>query len=91
MDETGVTGRVLIDATDKLKLDLKARYSKVKFGGVTFNASLALADAAAAGFGPLFFEDPNNHRFLYINRNKPDNQQRSLNLSAKSNYDFTQY
>ena len=83
--ETGVTGRLLINPTDKIDLDLKARYSKVKAGGVTFNASLALTDAAAFLNVPSFFEDPNAHNFIYLNRNDPDNQQESFNLSAKMN------
>ena len=33
-------------------------------GGVTFNASLALKDAANAGFGAAFWEDPNDHEFI---------------------------
>ena len=83
--ETGVTGRLMIDFGDKVDLDLKARYSKVKAGGVTFNASLALTDAAAFLKVPSFFEDPNKHEFFYLNRNDPDNQQESINFSAKAN------
>jgi iron complex outermembrane receptor protein len=87
--ENGVTGRLIINPTDKLELDLKARYSKVKAGGVTFNASLALTDAAAYLNVPGFFEDPNKHNFIYLNRNNPDNQQESLNLSAKGTVHFS--
>ncbi len=87
MNETGITGRLLIDAGSGIDLDLKARYSKVKAGGVTFNASLALTDAATFLNVPSFFEDPNAHKFIYLNRNDTDNRQESLNLSGKANFD----
>ena len=86
-DETGITTRVLIEASDKIDLDLKARYSEVKAGGVAFNASLALTDAAAFLGVPSFFEDPNDHKFIFFNRNDPDNRQDTLNLSAKATID----
>lgn len=88
LKETGVTGRLIFDISDTIELDLKARYSKVEAGGVTFNASLALTDAAAFLGVPSFFEDPNKHEFIYINRNNPDNQQESINLSAKLNVEL---
>ena len=86
-DETGITTRVLVEASDKVDLDLKARYSEVKAGGVAFNASLALTDAAAFLGVPSFFEDPNDHKFIFLNRNDPDNRQDTLNLSAKATID----
>ena len=88
VEETGVTGRLMIEASDTVDLDFKARYSKIKAGGVTFNASLALTDAAAFLEVPKFFADPNEHEFIYLNRNDPDNQQESFNISAKANVDL---
>ena len=83
LEETGATGRVIYRPSDNIELDFKARWSDVKAGGVSFNASLALADAAAAGFGDLFYENANDHDFYYINLNDPDNQQETLNLSLR--------
>ena len=88
LEETGVTGRIVYRPTDNIELDFKARWSEVKAGGVSFNASLALADAAAAGFGDLFYEDANDHEFYYINLNDPDNQQETLNLSLRGVIDL---
>ncbi len=87
LNETGLTGRILYEPTDKLEFDVKARYSDVKAGGVTFNASLALTDAAAFLGVPSFFEDPNDHEFIYINKVDTDNRQETLNLSGKIIYD----
>ena len=88
IEEEGISGRSIFQLNETSELDLKARYSKVKAGGVAFNAALALRDAAEAGFGELFWEDPNDHDFLYINRNNPDNEQTNLNLSALGRFDF---
>lgn len=88
MEEQGVSGRAIYTLSDTAELDFKVRYSEVKAGGVAFNGSLALRDAAEAGFGPLFWEDPNDHEFLYINRNEPDNQQTNINLSVRGTFEF---
>lgn len=85
-DETGVSGRVMINLGSSTVVDLKARYSKVKAGGVTFNASLAFP--GAVGFSPLFFEDPNDHKFVYINGTPTDNRQETINFSAKVESDL---
>lgn len=81
-NETGVIGRLIADLGGSGELDLKARYSRVHAGGVAFNAAFAIPGLGA--FNPLFFEDPNKHDFLYINRNDTDNRQTSVNLSARA-------
>lgn len=86
--ETGATARLRIEPSDKVEVDLKARYSKVHAGGVTFNASLALVDAANFLQIPEFWEDPNDHEFVYINRNDTDNRQESWNFSALTRVDL---
>lgn len=88
LQETGATGRLRIEPSDKVEVDLKARYSRVRAGGVTFNASLALVDAANFLQIPEFWENPNEHDFLYINRNDTDNRQSSWNFSALTKVDL---
>ena len=88
LDETGAVARLIFEPNDRWKYDFKLRYSDVEAGGVTFNASLALTDAAAFLGVPSFFEDPNDHEFIYLNKNDPENVQETLNVSAKVNYDF---
>ena len=92
--DTGVTGRLIADLGGNNELDFKAHYSKIKAGGVTFNASLALVDAAAyyGSLGSptayLFQENANDHNFVYINKNRPDNQQENINFSLKGTFDL---
>lgn len=84
MEEYGGVFRLITRPSDSTEVDFKLRYSEVKAGGLAFNASLALVDAAAAGFDPLFYADANEHDFVHINRNRPDNQQTTVNVSARS-------
>lgn len=87
-EEKGVVGRLLQDVGGGGSLDFKAKYSEISSGAINFNASLALAQAAQAGFGNAFWENPNQHDFVYINNVKPDNGQKNLNLSVKGDFDI---
>jgi iron complex outermembrane recepter protein len=83
--ETGANGRLIFKAGDNGEIDVKAKYSELKSGAITFNASIALADAAGGVTGP-FFEDPNSHQFLYINNVRPVNEQKNKDVSVKGTW-----
>ncbi|MEY4358497.1 MAG: hypothetical protein RL469_1823 [Pseudomonadota bacterium] len=91
--ETGVTGRVITNVGDGGTVDIKAKYSKINAGAINFNASLALAEAAAylkslgVPNAADYYEDPNKHTFVYINNVKPQNEQKNINLSVKGEFD----
>jgi iron complex outermembrane receptor protein len=86
-EESGAIGRLVFAAGDNGEIDIKAKASTIESGAINFNASLALAEAAAAtGFEPLQ-EDANDHPFLYINNVKPVNEQDNLNLSIKGEWE----
>ena len=89
LEDTGVSGRLMVDVGDNGTLDFKARYSQVEAGAINFNAAFALPlFAQAEGIGhPGFFEDSNAHDFTYINNVKPENEQDNLNLSVKGDWD----
>ncbi len=84
----GLVGRMIIEPNDTSMFDIKARYSEVDGGSLAFNASLAFKEAAMAGFDPLFWADPNDHKFVYVNRNDPTNKQETINLSVKGVFDL---
>jgi len=86
-EETGVNARLLANAGESGKLDIKAKYSKLDAGAINFNASLALKEVAAIPGLGLFQEDPNAHKFVYINNVKPQNEQENINLSVKGDWD----
>jgi iron complex outermembrane receptor protein len=85
-EESGAEGRLLFGLAGG-DMDFKAKYSKMSSGAINFNASIALKDVAdAAGFGALN-EDPNHHKFVYLNNIKPKNEQENINLSLKGDWD----
>jgi len=86
LDEKGASLRVLFKAAGG-EFDVKARASKVTAGAINFNASLALADAAAGLNAPIFAENPNQHTFTYLNNIKPVNDQKNANFSIKGQWD----
>ena len=80
-------GRLVFDAGDSGEIDFKAKVSSIESGAINFNASLALAEAAAFLGVPVFQEDANAHPFHYINNVRPVNEQDNLNLSLKGDWD----
>ncbi len=86
-EESGAIGRLVFDAGDSGEIDFKAKVSTIDSGAINFNASLALAEAAAFLGAPPFQEDANAHVFEYINNVKPVNEQDNLNLSIKGEWE----
>lgn len=86
-EETGAVGRLIFDAGESGSIDVKAKVSSIESGAINFNASLALAEAAAFLGVPVFQENANAHPFTYINNVKPVNEQDNLNLSIKGEWD----
>ena len=87
-EETGVIGRLIFDAGSTGNIDVKAKWSTVDSGAINFNASLALAEAAAFLGAPAFQEDANAHDFIYLNNVRPVNEQDNLNLSIKGEFEL---
>ena len=86
-EESGAIGRLVFDAGDSGEIDVKAKVSTIESGAINFNASLALAEAAAFLGVPEFQEDANDHAFVYLNNVKPVNEQDNLNLSIKGEWE----
>jgi len=85
-EETGLSARLITDLEGGGTIDAKAKFSKLDAGAINFNASFALQEAAAGGFGALFYEDANKHNFVYLNNVVPQNEQENINLSVKAEY-----
>ena len=79
-----INGRLIWEPNSDVSLDLKARYGEVDSASITFNAAFAL---------PLFeavngFEDVNDHDFVFVNNIDPSNEQETLELSGKLDWDL---
>ncbi|HEY6641428.1 TonB-dependent receptor [Povalibacter sp.] len=89
MEEYGVTPRVMFEVGDNGKIDVKAKYSKLKSGAINFNAAFALPGFAAFTGNQDFFENVNEHPFAYINNISPQNEQENVQFSVKGDWDVS--
>ena len=83
-----VGGRVVLDPTDRLKIDVKGRYGKVRAGALAYDVDFALPTFAAVLGSPLFDEDPNKHNFVFNRNIRGLNWQRTVEGSARGVYDM---
>ncbi len=85
--EYNINGRMIIEPTDKLTLDLKAHYGNRKAGSIVYNAVFSLP-AFAAGGNPLFDEDANDHKYLFDTNIVPKSWLTTREASIKADYDL---
>ncbi len=78
-----INGRLMWEPNPSLSVDLRARYGEVNAASITFNSAFALP-----AFGPEAFEDVNKHNFLFQGNVNPSNDQESLELSGKFDFDM---
>ncbi|GEQ98492.1 hypothetical protein JCM17844_21290 [Iodidimonas gelatinilytica] len=83
-----INARLVAEPTDRLSIDTKVRYGEVTAGAITFNASFEIPALADAFNQPLFFEDVNDHDFVFQANIDPLNKQDALEISSKIDYAF---
>jgi iron complex outermembrane receptor protein len=81
-----INGRLVLEPSDALEIDVKARYGRIDAGAIVFNAAFALPNFAA--LNPFFYEDVNRHEFAFQPNITPDNDQRTIDASLKLDYDL---
>lgn len=86
LEDTTVRGRLIWDVSEELSLDMRAGMSEVSGGAINFNAVFAIP-AFAAGFGPTFFKDVNEHEFIFSNNVPGENEQETTEFSVKADWD----
>lgn len=74
---------MLFGSGESTSWDLKARYGEADAASITFNAAFALPTFATVLGVPQFFEDVNDHNFIFQPNIDPQNDQEALELSAK--------
>jgi len=86
LEDTSLRGRLVWDVNDDWSIDTQLGYSKVEAGAINFNASFALP--LAVGANPDFYLDVNDQKFQYIFNTPGENNQETMNLSLKSDFDM---
>lgn len=87
-EDINVNARLLFEPSDDLDIDVKARYGTVDAASISFNAAFALANVATAFGIPEFFEEVNDHPFVFNPNIDPDNEQDTLEASVKADWDL---
>ncbi|EED35652.1 TonB-dependent receptor [Luminiphilus syltensis NOR5-1B] len=85
-----IQGRLVFDPTDTLSIDTKLRYGKSESAAIAFNAGFAIPSFQAFGTpgSEAFYQDVNDHDFIFSNNVKPDNQQDVWEFSIKADWQF---
>ena len=81
-EDTTLRGRFIVDTADA-SWDVRGGYSKVSGGAINFNATFALPSFASGFSNPDYHADVNDHVFQYSPNIKPENEQETLDFSAK--------
>lgn len=85
----GAGARLYSEPTDRLTLDGKFRYNKVKAAALNFTTVFALPDFASALGNPDFYQNVNDHKDFVYQRNVPSiDNQRTIEGSLKAEYAF---
>lgn len=83
-----LNGRMVYDAGERLKVDVKARYGEIDANSIVFNANFHLPVFAGATSTPDASLDVNDHPFLFQPNITSDNDQTAFEVSAKVDYEF---
>ncbi|MDD9802415.1 MAG: TonB-dependent receptor [Deltaproteobacteria bacterium] len=76
-----LNARLLWEPSERLHVDAKLRYGEVDAAAITFNAVFAVP--GLTGVNPKFFEDVNDHQFVFQSNIDPQNDQEALEFSLK--------
>ena len=81
-------GRLLWNPTEATTVDTKFRYAEVDAASIAFNASFALPLFVTFTGNPDFFEDANDHNFVFAPNVDPQNEQETTEFSIKVDHEM---
>jgi iron complex outermembrane receptor protein len=87
-EEYGAAPRFIVKLGENGTLDIKAKYSKINDGAINYNASFALPAFAEFLGNPDFYQDVNQHQFVYDNNIVPQNVQTNRDFSVKGEWKY---
>ncbi len=87
-EDYNINGRLLWEPSDALSVDVRAHYGEVDAASISFNAAFALPVFGFNAPDTPFFEDVNNHDFVFQANIDPENNQDSQDFSIKADYDM---
>lgn len=87
-EDTSLRGRLVWNASENLTIDTQVAYSEVESGTINFNAVFGLDVAADFVGNPDLYKDVNDADFRYVFNVPPENEQESLFVSVKADYEL---
>lgn len=87
LEDTTMKGRLIWEASDDLKFDLRASRSEVEGGAINFNAAFALPSFVDAFGQQAFNKDVNDHEFIFAFNVPGENEQETTELSLKADWE----
>ncbi len=87
LEDDTARARLVWEPSENLSLDFKAGYSEVSSGAINFNAAFAIPAFVDIFGTQAFNSDVNDLDFRYINNVPSQNEQETLDLSLKLDYE----
>jgi iron complex outermembrane receptor protein len=81
-----LNGRLVAEMSTQTTVDGKLRYGEVDGASIAFNPVFALPNFAV--LNPAFYEDVNEHRFIFDSNIRPENHQETFEASLKVDHNF---
>ena len=88
IEDTSMRGRLIWNVNDRMSLDFRGGYTEVEAGAINFNAAFAIPAFAEQFQAGGFFQDVNDLEFRYTFNTPGENEQETLDLSAKLDWDL---
>ncbi len=86
LEDTTVRGRLIWNASDDVKVDVRAGHSEVEGGAINFNAVFAIPQFETF-FNSSYYADVNGHNFIFANNVPGINEQETNEFSIKTDWD----
>jgi len=91
LEESGVRGRMIWEASEDFSLDLRAGTRRVEGGAINFNAAFAIPAFVDFLGSPTFWADVNEHDFTFAFNVPGENVQKTNELSLKADWSLNAF
>jgi len=88
LEDTSLRGRLIWNVNDDLRLDFRGGFSEVSAGAINFNATFAIPQFVEVFGAPNYNQDPNTADFRFIFNTPGENEQQTLDLALKADWNL---
>jgi len=88
LQDTTIRARGIWDASDNLRVDMRAGHSKVEGGAINFNAAFAIPDFVVMFGGANYDQNVNDMDFRYVFNVPGENEQETTDFALKADWQW---